>query len=107
MFNASLRTEKEHCTKMEVLKMQMKKIKENAAFFIGIIVNIGMFVGMVLIELSFIYRGDISVYFVIPISVFIGWLAGFVAYMIISLLIPGTDEGWEYPFPKISLFNHS
>ncbi len=88
--------------------MQMKKIKENAAFLAGIIVSIGMFIVMMLIELPFVYRGDVSIYLVLPLSAFIGWFAGLAACLIISLSIPGTDEGrWEYPYPKISLFNHS
>ena len=87
--------------------MQMKKIKENVAFLAGVVIAIGMFIGMILIELPFIDRGDISIYIIIPLSIFIGWFAGLVAYVTISLSIPGTDEGWKYPFPKISLFNHS
>ena len=38
-----------------------KKIKENAAFLLGVVVAVGMFAGVMLIELPFIYRGDVSI----------------------------------------------
>lgn len=79
-----------------------KKIKENLAFLVGVVVAVGMFAGVMLIELPFIYRGDISICIVFPLSVITGWFTGLVAYAIISLSIPGTDKGkWKYPFPKL------
>ena len=84
--------------------MQIKKIKENTAFLVGVVIAVVMFIWLTLTGIS----GNIlSIYLIVPISAFTGWVLGVLAYVKVSLAFPEIDKGLEYPFPKISLFNHS
>lgn len=53
--------------------MQMKKIKENAASLMGVVIAMGMFIYLTLAGVS----GGTSIYLIVPLSALTGWFMGF------------------------------